>query len=924
MKIVKNRYRFTLLLLLVLLGTGTYAQKNVAIKGRILDSQEQETLPGASILLISESDSINRLGTITNEKGDFSIYAEAGKYQLQVSFIGYKNIQKSISIEKQDIDLGILKLIENNEFLQEINITETLPPTQQKGDTTVFNPQAFKINPDATAGELLAKMPGFTEMDGKLMTEGLQIAEILVDGKKFFGKNMSQALETIPTDVIKNIEVFKYESDNAKFSGIADKEEKRSVNIVTTKTSKRLLFGELATGVGKESKYGFNGNINSISDNNSVTITGRSRNVNAPLRLSNRRFGQTSISGNDIQDDALGINLTASKNKNELEFSYEFGNNKYENRSKSIRNYTSEALEGQLQNSEDIAASENTNHNMNLRVKLNSNPKNRFLLSTDIRSADAGSNSKSISDTWLNGKQINSNNNLNTSENQDYDISQSLKFSRRLNKEGRTFSLQASIDYNNNDLEGKQLSETQNATNEVSQSINRISDGKNTNTNLAAGISYTEPIGTNGSLTLAYNYEHQKRNSDKYGYNLDPETNLHTELDELTSNQFENTTQTNNGRFAYNYRTEKHQITIGSDIEMNSLQSEESFPNRSEFKKDFYALKPNARYTYSLAKNKRLRVFYNSQTNIPSVDDLQEVIDLSNPLYLSTGNSQLEQSRTHMLMGMYSASNIEKGTHLSINTRLSSTSNTVGRNTIVAANDTTINDSYFLPAGGQFSQPVNLDGQYNLSTMIGYSLPIKKLKSKLNINTRGSFSHSPVLVNSKKSYTDTWNIMHGMILSSNISEKVDFTFSSSSKYSNSKNSSSNSSEYISQTTSLNMYWSFFKDFIFRTNASNNYQNNFSTDNQDNFWHVNLGLSSKIFKSKRGEISFTAYDLFSKNDERSHMETELYTWDYYSNKLTNFYMLTFTFKLRDGNAKGKSRNRDREGFRNYPGYYDRMM
>ncbi len=903
-------YRFTLLLLVLLLGTSIYAQKTISIKGKIIDSQEQGTLPGASILLISKSDSINMQGTITNEKGDFSLKARPGSYQLQVSFIGYNTIQKSISLDKQPIDLGALKLIENSEFLQEISIVETLPPTLQKGDTTVYNPQAFKINPDATAGELLAKMPGFMELDGKLMTEGLQIAEILVDGKKFFGKNMNQALKTIPSDVIKNIEVFEYKSDEAKFSGIADKDEKRTVNIVTNKTSKRLLFGELAAGAGKESKYGFNGNINSLSDNNSLTIIGRSKNVNAPLRLNNRRFGQSSISGNDIQADAIGLNLTASKNKKEFEFSYEYGNNEYENKSKSVRNYTSEAREGQIQNRENDSNRENANHNMNLRLKLNSNPKNKFLLNTSIKSSDANSKSNSFSDTYIEGNMINSNTNTKTSENQNYNIRQSLNFSRRLSEKRRILSMHTSINYINNNSDGKQVSETLNEANEVNQSINRISDGEGTNTNIRTGISYSEPMWEKGSLTIGYNYENKSSKSNKNGYNLDPQTNLYNELDELTSNRFDNTTQINSGRFVYNYRSEKHKIIIGNDLEIVSLKSMESFPNKSKFKKDFYSIKPNARYIYKLAKNKRLSLKYNSQTNIPSVSNLQEVVDLSKPLSITTGNSNLEQSRTHTLMGMYKASNTEKSTHISIHTKLASTSNSVGRNTIVASKDTTINGKYFLPAGGQFSQPVNLDGKYHLTSSVSYSLPIKKIKSKLNINTQGMLSHSPVLVNNKKSYTDSWNIRHGMILSSNINEKIDFTFSSSSKYSNSKNNKSKGSEYISQTTSLNMYWRFLKDFIFRTNASNNYQNNYSTQNQDIVWHLNLGLSSKVFKNKRGEISLTAYDLLSNNDERSHIVKELYTSDNYSNKLTNFYMLTFSYKLRDGKGKEKNKNHGR--------------
>lgn len=903
-------YRLLLLCLFVTNGTTLFAQHNLLIKGKVLDSNDHYSLPGATILLINQNDTIQKSGTITNEKGDFQIKVQPGQYDFQISFVGYNNIKKSITVGKEPIDLGQFKLIENSKYLQEISITETLPPTLQKGDTTVFNPQAFKVNPDATAGELLAKMPGFYEVDGKLMMQGQEIAEILIDGKKFFGNNTNQALQTIPNDVIKNIEVFEYKSDESKFSGFKDKEEKKSVNIVTNRNKKRLLFGDVAAGIGKEEKFGFNGNINSFSDNNSITITGSSKNVNAPLSLNNRTFGSRGINGNDIQDDEIGVNFATSKNKNELNFSYEYGNNEYENESNSIKTYTSQAFEGQIQNTTNNSDSDRGDHRINLRLSLNSFPKSRILSTTSISSSDANLNSNSHSDTYLNGRMINANTNLNNSESKNYRIAQDFNISQQLGKRGRNLSLQAGFNYGKSDSNGKQLSETLNESEEVSQSIKRISDSETKDVNLRAGLSYSEPVGEDSQLSIGYNVNYNKGESDKFGYNFDENTNSYSQLDELTTNQFENSEINNIGRVSYNLQNEKHGISFGSDFELTTLRNEETTPNQTNFKKNFFALAPNARYSFNLGKQKRINLNYNSRTTTPSVRDLQEIVDLSNPLYISTGNSNLEQARTHSLMAFYSASNIEKGRNISIHTIASKTNNLVGRRTIVAVKDTTINDKYFLPAGGQFSQPVNLDGQYTISTGISYSLPVKKLKSKVNINTRGNFSHNPTLVNNKKAFTNSWNLNHDMVLSSNINEKLDFTLSSTSNYLQSKNNTTSGSEYISQTTSLNMYWNFYKNIVFRTNASNNYQNNLSTNKEDNFWHLNLGLSTKVFKSKRGEISLSAYDILNKKDERSHIATDLYTADYYTNKLSKFYMLSFSYKLRDD--KGRP-NRGRERF-----------
>ncbi|WP_421918618.1 outer membrane beta-barrel protein [Marinifilum sp.] len=905
-------YRILLSLFFILTGLSLFAQKSYTLKGNVIDSQEGVSLPGATILLINKSDTIQKSGTITNELGKFNLKVKPGQYNFQVSFIGYKDIKKSIVVEENSMDLGQLKLIENTEFLQEINITETLPPAKIKGDTTVFNPEAFKVNPDATAGELLAKMPGFYEIDGKLVLEGQEVAEVLVDGKRFFGNNMNQALSMIPNDVIKNIEVYEYKSDEEKFSGFKENDEdKKTLNIVTNKKNKRLVFGDVAAGYGKDDRYGFKGNINSFSENNSITLTAESRNVNAPLKLSNRQFGNSRIDGNEIQDDSFGLNLVKTKNQNDIEFSYEYGNRENENISSSVRTYTAEALAGQVQNSSSTSSNDNGDHRVNLRVSLNSKPKSRLMLNTSFSASNGESNSNSISDTYLNGDILNANTNLNSSESNSYNIRQRINYSKNLGKIGRSLNVNAGFNYSNRESDGKQLSETLNEINEVSQSINRVSDSESKNTGIEAGLSYSEPIGKKGFTSIGYRFNYDEHKSDKYGYNFNEDSKSYSDLDELTTNNFENSTIKNAGRFSYNLRGKTHSFSLGADFEITTLKNEESFPNQTNFNKDFYAFKPYVRYSLNLKNQKRINLNYMSRTSTPSINDLQEVVDLSDPLYITAGNSELEQSRTHGFMAIFSASNIKKGSYLSIHAGASTTNNTVGRRTIVAVRDTTINDLYFLPAGGQFSEPVNLDGQYRINANISYSFPLKKIKSKLNINTSGGFTHNPTFVNDKKAYTDSWNLNHGVTLSSNINEKIDFTFTSSSNYRKSKNNSTSGSEYFSQTTALNMYWNFFKDLVFRTNTSNNYQNNFSTNNEDSFWHLNLGLSTKIFKSKRGELSFTAYDILNNEDERSHMVTDLYTSDNFSNKLNKFYILTFSYKLRDGKKHNQRRfNRNR--------------
>lgn len=313
-----------------------------------------------------------------------------------------------------------------------------------------------------------------------------------------------------------------------------------------------------------------------------------------------------------------------------------------------------------------------------------------------------------------------------------------------------------------------------------------------------------------------------------------------------------------------------------------------------------------------------LNLFYRMGTYNPSAKQLQEIVNVSNPLFISMGNSNLKQTTNHNLMFFYTASNMETGSFTSINFSASKSNNAVGQRTIVALNDTLINKQYFLPKGGQFSQPTNLNGQYNLNASITYGIPIKKLQSKLNFNTSVNFSHNPTLVNDKKSFANSLRLDQGLKLNSNISEKLDFTISSQTQYTVSKNTNltSSGSKYFSQTNSLNLYWNFIKSFILKTNTNFVHKNNISTDDVENNWLLDIGISSKVFKNKRGEISLVAYDILNQTSERTHYVNDLYTSDNYSKKLNKFYMLSFTYKIRNGNKGSRNRRMDTGMYNSY--------
>ena len=108
-------------------------------------------------------------------------------YQLKATIVGYKELTKNITIAKEFNNLGDIVLQESTNELNEVVVKGKAATMVQKGDTLQYNANAFKTAPDANADELVKKLPGITVENGQIKAQGENVAQVLVDGKPFFG-----------------------------------------------------------------------------------------------------------------------------------------------------------------------------------------------------------------------------------------------------------------------------------------------------------------------------------------------------------------------------------------------------------------------------------------------------------------------------------------------------------------------------------------------------------------------------------------------------------------------------------------------------------------------------------------------------------------------------------------------------------------
>ncbi|HAA20788.1 MAG TPA: hypothetical protein DCP28_19255 [Cytophagales bacterium] len=227
-------------------------------------------------------------------------------------------------------------------------------------------------------------------------------------------------------------------------------------------------------------------------------------------------------------------------------------------------------------------------------------------------------------------------------------------------------------------------------------------------------------------------------------------------------------------------------------------------------------------------------------------------------------------------------------------------------------------NSIDLPAGQQISVPINLDGFWNLRSFVTYGVPLEKLKSNLNFNGGFTYSNVPGQINGLDNVTTNAVATAGAVLSSNISERVDFTLSSRTNYTITNNALQPelNNTLINQLSSVRFNWAITDGIIYRTQFSHNYYDGLSDEleqQQIALWNMSLGY--RFLKDRRGELSLEVFDLLNQNASLQRNVTDIYIEDVQTNALQRFFMLTFTYNLR---AFGTPPAPAEDGFRGGPG------
>ena len=332
----------------------------------------------------------------------------------------------------------------------------------------------------------------------------------------------------------------------------------------------------------------------------------------------------------------------------------------------------------------------------------------------------------------------------------------------------------------------------------------------------------------------------------------------------------------------------------------NMLLNNQEFPLNRNVKLVFNNILPNLRYKYDFSKTKSIQLNYRASTRTPSIDQLQNVIDNSNPLSLSSGNENLKQQYNHRVFSRFNITNVQKGSNFFVFLSGEMASNYITNSSIIAATDTIINGDVSLARGSQFRMPVNLNGNWNTRGYISYGFPITPLKVNLNFNVGGGYSVTPGLINNIVNRTQTTNSNVGLVVASNISSNIDFTIGYAFNYNNAVNTTQNRSnnEYFVQNLTAKFNWIVKERIVFNTNYALNSYAGLGDEFNQTIMLWNAGVGYKLMKQKQLELRLSVFDILNSNNSIVRNVTESYIEDVESRVLNRYFMITATYNLRN--------------------------
>lgn len=938
--------RFLLLFAIsILTFANATAQKKTTVTGRVLDSESAEALSYATVQILKADTTSMIAGGTTNLNGYYNVKnVPAGQYVMKVSYIGYHNFFRQVEIKQGQTEFngGTIILTPNSVVLEEAVIKGTLKQVEVKEDTLIFNADAFKVPEGSVLEELIKKIPGAeVGNDGSIKINGKTVSKILVEGKEFFSNDRNMAMKNLPSNIVEKVKTYDKQSDMAKMTGIDDGEEETVIDLSIKKGMKNGWFGSVDLGAGTKDRLAERININRFEDQTQYALVGS--------------YNNTSGRGGGITKTGMGgLNVALERGKFEIGGNVRYQGQKTTSVTKSaVQNFIT--TNASFSNSLNRSVSKNGGFNGDFKIewKPDSMTTLNFRPSFSVGNSSSNSTGKNATfndDPYLqqgvdnpleemekiaHDIKVNQNMTGNKSTGENYSFNGRLILNRRLNNLGRNFSVQLNGSYSNNENKSYSLSDVIYFQRNDSAALTyRYRTTPNTSENFTVGFNYTEPlIAKKLFLQTSYRFNYSNRHSDGKAYDMGGVDELITDirntgagylpwdyynyLDDDLSRYTDNTNYIHNIDVQLRLVTNYINMNVGVNVQPQRQRMEYNYQGLDTIAtRNYVRVSPTLNFRYRFNKQHTLRIRYRGNTSQPSITDLFNMTDNSNPLNIRMGNPDLSPSFSNNI-------NIDWNNFLST-TMQSFTARLSFSNTLNAIESRT---QYNEETGGRITQPTNVNGNWNINGNFGWNRPIFVDNFTFNASTSASYSNNVgyIYQNNQSLKNTVNNLRLGENLRFNYRTDLwDASLFGNLNYSNQKSKlvpTNNRATYdFSYGASGNIYLE--NGFGFSTNISMSSRRGYSSANMNTnelIW--NAQVSYRFLKGKAATVSLQAYDILSKRSNISRNISATMRSDTETNAIYSYVMAHFIYRFNMFGGRNANRG-NRNGNDNDGGYMRR--
>ncbi|MBO4565466.1 MAG: outer membrane beta-barrel protein [Bacteroidaceae bacterium] len=710
------------------------------VSGKVYGSDEFEPKPyplqGANVKVVCLGDTTKMDGQSVWKDGVFDVWLplrerlKDTRVKVTITYVGMDTFEKIYSpektkengVDKYNIKIDSVVLRSKPMTIAEAEVVAELKRMYQRGDTVIFNADAYEMPSGSVLLDLVRRLPGLKYESGKMTYMGKDIEEIKLNGDSFFKHDMSIALNNMPHEKLKSLSIYEELKDTLDV-----KSEKHLVMDMETKEPMSgTIFAELnASTTEKFNHYGFGGNI-SMWRQKGLQLNGSFNTQDIPDEgtyqlKSVRTFGNLMAEYNFNDKASVSANANHNYNRNETKND----------------SYTKEFLPDYTQNS--MNESFNSNQSKNWSGGINSfariSEKLYFNANVNMDKSDTKGYSESNDTVSYEGeglvrttRQINSSNGDNKSVNGNFSLN--YAFDEEHNNE-------LSLNYGVNHSDGTNTSYNKSYSRFVQRDsisdVNHRILTPNRNNSHDIMLRYSRRIGGYGYMGM--DDEDRVNSYLSIGYGINYATNTSTQNYEdiladgtyaqVDSLHYDKRNRNFEQRFelSYFYSDKKSRLNTSVQVSPRKMTIDnDQYGNNEHIENKGVRLSFNANYTLNVKKDK-YTVRYTGSNVLPDVEQLSHVTNYSDPMNISVGNPNLKNAFNHNFQIEYQLKSLMR-----LQLAYGFTDNQITTLTLLDKS-----------TGARRTSPANINGNWNTREYVYFTIPIHDFT--LSLNATHSFNH---------------------------------------------------------------------------------------------------------------------------------------------------------------------------------------